>query len=74
MSVWDCLGLYGVAALLVALVSMGVASDKYVVDSDRKTAARVAILSPVWPVMLGYWLAFGIHWVWRMAEFGKAKK
>lgn len=39
-------------------------------ERDRKEA-RLAFLAPLWPIGMLALLAYVIHWVWRMAEWGQ---
>ena len=36
---------------------------------EKRDAARVLILSPVWPILLLWWLVVAVRYLWRTADF-----
>lgn len=55
-------------ALVVALASALFAQDPGVSDESRKPAARVALLAPVWPLVVVWYVVLTIRDLWDLAK------
>ena len=58
----------GLGLCIGALVALGTGIDNAGV---RRRAARFAVLTPVWPIMLAWLLARGMRAAWRESGWGK---
>lgn len=65
----DVVGLYialGVVTLFFGLLVVCIATDHH--DREwQRDGARVALLSPVWPLVVLTLLVVGVVWLWRLA-------
>lgn len=67
----NLLAVYVAAMLLTLLGGMAFSAEPSLVKSDRRNAARVALLSPLWPLMLLWCAVIAFRGLWRTAEVGK---
>lgn len=58
----------GIMAILLIFGTWG-ALDPRVITHDRRALARVALLSPAWPLLLLYGFGLGVRALWRTANW-----
>jgi len=62
--------IYIIGFIINAVVAFGIAD----INGDKQLAARVGLLSPVWPVTLAYGLYLLVRWLWKESGWSLVEK
>lgn len=65
--------LYIFGLILTWLVAMIIGSSHWAGDDEKRFAARITCLSPVWPLLAVYGIGFGLRQLWKLADWKGAK-